>query len=962
MISASGTRARALPGRWALAACLLVALPAVALASGRADRSPDFTVEPVTARAISPNGDGVQDSFAVSVTRGEADGRPIVAAELAIYGGTGPLAGELVALHRVESDAPSGVLARIPFIGRPPELLPLRLEWRGSFSGSSAGRPGERVPDGDYLYQVTVFDDRGAAGSTAPIPVTVDTEPPRIHAVAASHPAFSPNGDGLRDTVTVDLAGSTEAAWAVRILDADGEPVRVYSFAHAPPQPVTWDGRDAAGEPLPDGRYRVVLEGTDAAGNTAVSDPAQIILARRAGELRLSSATPVVARDDDGEVGRAPLSAELATPQGVAEWRLLVTGPESQRRFVAATGSGAPPPDLAFDPRAADGTVLPDGAYRVWLEATLGDGSVVRSAATTITVDARGPTGVLRARTLPEATPPGASLVFGAGTRARLQLSAELDPGEWHALVTHDGETRPIPLDRLGLHGDEPSIVWDGSLPDGSLAPDGVYELVLVATDEAGNEGRTNTLRVVRDTSGGRAGLTAERTALSPNGDGVRDTVEFSVGVDPRAGVELVRLQITDASGRAVRSMVTTEPVDSFRWAGLADTGDAVPDGVYRARLTIRWRNGAGATAVSAPVAVDTTPPRIRRLDAPYRLFSPNGDGVRDTLRIEQVTSDEPSWVGRIVDRDATVVFERRWEGAADSFAWDGRDSAGEPVADGDYTYELCATDAGGNAACDDLALVIDTTSLPVSRQPPVVSLSVTPDAFTPDGDGTDDLLLFGIDAESPNELESWAITLSDRFGREFRRLSGEGAPPSAVRWDGRSPLGELVESAEVYAATLRVVDVHGNEAQAHARVRVGILLLPGEALPVISVPPVTFHPGGSDLHSVPQPQRGQNFETLRSLAEVLRRYPDREILIEGHAAHDDDREEGPEESRQRRAELVALSRARAEAVRRALVVLGIEDGRLTTVGVGGARPVVPHGDREGIWKNRRVEFILKQR
>ncbi|MFW5744598.1 MAG: FlgD immunoglobulin-like domain containing protein, partial [Spirochaetota bacterium] len=929
--------------------------------SGRADRSPEFAVEPVTSRAISPNGDGVQDAFAVSVTRGEADGRPIVAAELAIYGRSGPLAGELVARQRVVSAERAGILARVPFIGRSPELLPLRLEWRGSFSGAAAGRPGERVPDGDYLYQVTVFDDRRAARSTAPIGVTVDTEPPRIHAVGAEHLVFSPNGDGLRDTVTLELSGSSEAAWTASVLDADGESVRVYSFAHAPPQPVTWDGRDAAGDPLPDGRYRVVLRGTDAAGNRAVSDPAQIILTRRAGEVRLSSATPVVARGDDGVVGRAELSAEVATPQRVAEWRLLVTGPEEQTAFVAATGLGAPPADLVFDPRATDGTLLPDGVYRVSLEATLGDGSIVRSAAIAITVNVRGPTGVLRARTLPEATPPGVTPVFGTGTRARLQLSAELDRGEWYALVTHDGETRRIRLDRFGLHGDEPSIVWDGSLPDGSVAPDGDYEFVLVGTDDAGNEGRTNSLRVVRDTSGGRVGLTAERTALSPNGDGVRDTVEFSVGVDPRAAVERLQVEVTDASGRPVRSMVTTEPVESFRWAGLADTGEAVPDGTYRARVTIRWRNGAGATAVSAPVAVDTTPPRIRRLAAPYRLFSPDGDGERDTVRIEQVTSDEPLWVGRIVDRSGAVVFERRWEGVADSFAWDGRDSGGEPVADGDYTYELCATDAGGNAACDDLTFVIDTTSLPVRRQPPVVSLSAAPDTFTPDGDGTDDLLLFGIDAESPNELESWAITLSDRFGREFRRLSGEGAPPSAVRWDGRSPLGELVESAEVYAATLRVVDVHGNEARAHARVRVGILLLPDEALPGISVPPVAFPPGGSDLHSVPQPQRGENFETLRSLAEVLRRYPDREILIEGHAAHDD-RGERPEESRQQRVELVALSQARAEAVRRALVVLGVEDERLTAVGVGGARPVVPHGDREGIWKNRRVEFILKQR
>jgi outer membrane protein OmpA-like peptidoglycan-associated protein len=31
----------------------------------------------------------------------------------------------------------------------------------------------------------------------------------------------------------------------------------------------------------------------------------------------------------------------------------------------------------------------------------------------------------------------------------------------------------------------------------------------------------------------------------------------------------------------------------------------------------------------------------------------------------------------------------------------------------------------------------------------------------------------------------------------------------------------------------------------------------------------------------------------------------------------------------------------------------------MSTVGLGGTQPVVPHGDLENRWKNRRVEFIL---
>ncbi len=50
---------------------------------------------------------------------------------------------------------------------------------------------------------------------------------------------------------------------------------------------------------------------------------------------------------------------------------------------------------------------------------------------------------------------------------------------------------------------------------------------------------------------------------------------------------------------------------------------------------------------------------------------------------------------------------------------------------------------------------------------------------------------------------------------------------------------------------------------------------------------------------------------------------------------------------------------ARADAIRDALVERGIEARRMTTVGIGGSQPVVPHGDLDNRWKNRRVEFIL---
>ena len=62
---------------------------------------------------------------------------------------------------------------------------------------------------------------------------------------------------------------------------------------------------------------------------------------------------------------------------------------------------------------------------------------------------------------------------------------------------------------------------------------------------------------------------------------------------------------------------------------------------------------------------------------------------------------------------------------------------------------------------------------------------------------------------------------------------------------------------------------------------------------------------------------------------------------------------------REEEAELIPLSRERAQAVRDFLIRNGVDGSRLSTVGMGGTKPVVERADRENWWKNRRVEFIL---
>ena len=92
----------------------------------------------------------------------------------------------------------------------------------------------------------------------------------------------------------------------------------------------------------------------------------------------------------------------------------------------------------------------------------------------------------------------------------------------------------------------------------------------------------------------------------------------------------------------------------------------------------------------------------------------------------------------------------------------------------------------------------------------------------------------------------------------------------------------------------------------------------------------------------------GSGQQVLNSNAEVLKKYPDWVITIEGHAD-----ERGTAEYN------LALGERRAMAARAYLVSLGVPADRLKTVSYGKEFPFDPGHSEEAWSKNRRAHFVL---
>jgi outer membrane protein OmpA-like peptidoglycan-associated protein len=93
------------------------------------------------------------------------------------------------------------------------------------------------------------------------------------------------------------------------------------------------------------------------------------------------------------------------------------------------------------------------------------------------------------------------------------------------------------------------------------------------------------------------------------------------------------------------------------------------------------------------------------------------------------------------------------------------------------------------------------------------------------------------------------------------------------------------------------------------------------------------------------QPEAKKN---IRSMAEVLRKYPNSDILIEG-----DTDSIGSEEYNQK------LSERRARAVADYQISLGVSGSRIRTIGLGETNPVASNDTEEGRRRNRRVEIAV---
>lgn len=161
---------------------------------------------------------------------------------------------------------------------------------------------------------------------------------------------------------------------------------------------------------------------------------------------------------------------------------------------------------------------------------------------------------------------------------------------------------------------------------------------------------------------------------------------------------EAARLTVTvvNRDGRPVRGLVEnlrfSKGAVNLSWDGRTDGGALAPDGRYRVR--IHFPAKGRTILVPQDVRLDTKPPVARIVRVPALVFSPDGDGKNDHLKVVYTSSEKGA---ALVLADAEVAVRGKPRAAGLSrVTWAGR-IGDEVKLPGTYLLELRVRDRAGN-------------------------------------------------------------------------------------------------------------------------------------------------------------------------------------------------------------------------------------------------------------------------
>jgi len=549
-----------------------------------------------------------------------------------------------------------------------------------SFDGKD--QSGTVLPDGLYTIHFSLRYESGNHPESFYKFIKVDNTAPSI-AVSVDITAFSPNGDGIKDTVSIihQIEAGEGDEFEARLLNAAGAVFKTFDYGKKPPEVVVWDGMGDNNIQPVEGMYTYIVKGRDEYGNetTRVIGPIKLVTGFE--QVSVEPSEYVFSPNGDGRKDTVSFKLNTNNLQGIVEWKLDLQDSSGTlvRSFNDRNMGLRLPSEITWDGSSDAKVPVNDGVYAAVFSILYDTGNRPISKPKDVMIDTRGP--VIEIYTDDLQISPNDD-----GAKETITIFQKITGGEEDSYVAAIRNAVGDVVKEFGWKGTVPSeIVWDGRDEKGNPLDEGIYNYSITGSDPAGNVSDKRISGIVLTTEYEKVSLVANRVGISPNGDGVLDTVEFVPSLSSEKNLKSWYLDFYDNQGQRVKSMEGKPPVPTLiTWDGTNDSGTILEDGTYYFKMGLMYHSGNHPSTETGKIIIDNSPPDHTFVVSP-KLFSPDGDGEADTLYITTEIIDRTGvteWSISIFRKwnekiDRTTAFKRysgkgnfkgviRWDGYSD--------------------------------------------------------------------------------------------------------------------------------------------------------------------------------------------------------------------------------------------------------------------------------------------------------
>ena len=397
------------------------------------------------------------------------------------------------------------------------------------------------------------------------------------------------------------------------------------------------------------------------------------------------------------------------------------------------------------------------------------------------------------------------------------------------------------------------TITWNGFLDDGSVAPDGVYYYQFTASDDNGNAATTVKRKVIVDNTPPTVELANLEGDDKIFGEGSKTTLKIA---QTGSSEKLWTARITNARGDVVRSFKWQDgPPKDVVWNGLNGRKSIVPDGVYNYEITSTDLAGnVSEKAVITNIIFSAEKPEIAVAISGSRYFAPapKGDVARPKKTMDfALAIPSPSasvnsltnWEVSIVGKDNNTVYYKK-SGKSNPpslFAFDGKGTSGEGLADGEYRARVTAKYLNGYEPSPVYSPVFV-----LDNEAPNATVTL-PGNTVFNGQNDFEVQLKETPEPAYTGEKAWLVKVVSSTGEAVTTWDCGSSLPDSVAWDGLDDAGKFAADGS-YRFALEVSELSGNSRTILSK---PFTLDTSKTELALSVSPTAFSPNADGLQDV---------------------------------------------------------------------------------------------------------------